>query len=162
MLFTAVIHKLKLHQINLASFRCESASNRATSVATANALATGVTRYLERLIGVGLYFQLREVLQSGAMDRFVELGNPAEHFAPAGIYYSSLHIHALVRIRCAPDRKLYGEGGTRRLHDDLGVLRIDGHFILTQLDTVVEQTGGRVSDVGFTPWQCQNQAQHQQ
>src|SRR5450830_874225 len=60
MLFTAVIHKLKLHQINLASFRCESASNRATSVATANALATGVTRYLERLIGVGLYFKLGE------------------------------------------------------------------------------------------------------
>src|SRR5450830_1614910 len=159
MLFTAVIHKLKLHQIDLASLRCECASERATPVATANALATGVTQYLKLLIGVGLYFQLWKVLQRCAVDRFVECGYPAEHLAPAGIHYSPLHIHALVGIRCAPDRKLYWEGGTRRFHDDLGVLRIGGHFVLAQLDTVLEQTGGRVSDVGFTPWQYQNHAQ---
>src|SRR5450830_363887 len=107
MLFAAVTHKLKLHQIDLASLRCECASNRATSVDTPNALVTGVTRDHERLIGVGLYLQLREALQSCAANRFVERGNPAEHLAPTGIHYSSLYIHALVRIRCAPDRKLY-------------------------------------------------------
>src|SRR5471030_2822362 len=117
MLFTTVAHKLKLHQIDFASLRCECASERATSIETANALATGVTQYLERLIGVGLCFQLREMLQRCAVDRFVELGNPAEHLAPAGIRHSSLHIHTLVRICCAPDRKLYREGGARRFHD---------------------------------------------
>ncbi|MNR28443.1 hypothetical protein D3C85_1457670 [compost metagenome] len=150
MLFTTITHKLKLHQIDLASLRCKSASEWAAAVASPDALAAGIARHLKRLIRVGLYFQLREVLQGYAVDRLVDFGNPAKHLTPTGIRYGSLHIHALVRIRCAPDRKLYWKGVTRGFHDDLGVLGIDGYFILAQLDTVAEQVRRRIPYVGLT------------
>src|SRR3546814_20988762 len=57
MLFTTLTHKLKLHQINLASFWCKSASEWAAAVASPDTLAAGVARHLKRLIRVSLYFQ---------------------------------------------------------------------------------------------------------
>ncbi|WP_157062729.1 hypothetical protein [Pseudomonas sp. Q12-87] len=82
MLFTPIGNKLKLHQINLASFRGKSASDWAAAIPTIDAAAAGVPRYLKRLVGVGLYLQLWEVFQGCAVNRFVDLENPTGNVLP--------------------------------------------------------------------------------
>ena len=61
MLLTATTNKLKLHQIDLASFRRESGFERTAAISIPDSPTLRITRHLERLIGIGLYFQLNEI-----------------------------------------------------------------------------------------------------
>lgn len=69
MLFTAATNKLELHQIDLASFWCESGFDRAAAIDTPNTRAIRITRHLEWLIDIRLHFQLREAFKRGAVGR---------------------------------------------------------------------------------------------
>ncbi|MNP17722.1 hypothetical protein D3C76_1101620 [compost metagenome] len=149
MQFTASTHKLEFRQINLTLLRCKNGADRTATIAAVDTFASGVTRYLEWLIGISLHFQLREMLQGRAVGRFVELGNPAEHFAATGIHHCPLHIHTPVWVRRSPDCKFHRDDIARRFHDHLGVLRIDDNLFLLELDTVAKQVRRRVPDVGF-------------
>lgn len=60
--------------------------------------AVGTPRYLKGFVSIGLSFQLREVLERGAIGRFVKLGDPAEHLASPGIHHSTQHFHSLIGI----------------------------------------------------------------
>lgn len=55
---------------------------RPAAINIAGTHAVGTHRHLEGFIGIGLRFQLREVLERGVIGYFVKLGDPAEHLAP--------------------------------------------------------------------------------
>ena len=90
--------KLKLDQVDLASFRRKSTVQRPAAISVASTHSVGTPRHLEGFVGIGLRFQLREVLERGAVGRFANFGDPAEHLAPPGIHHSTQHFHSLIGI----------------------------------------------------------------
>lgn len=91
-------NKLKLHQVDLASLRRKGTAQRPAAISVAGAHTVGTPRHFEGFVGIGLRFQLRKVLERGAVGRFVKLGDSAEYLTPPGIHHSTQHLHSLIGI----------------------------------------------------------------
>lgn len=142
MLLTPLPFELKLHQIHLGLLRAKRTHHWPAAVVNPVALAARGAGNGELFARISQGLQLRETFEPRTRDRLIELGDPVEDFAFAGVHHGAEGFHTLVGVAFAADGEFDRVGAAVGFHDDFGVVSVDGYGFLAQLDAVFEQGWG--------------------